>query len=69
MPGGVTIVMVIMLALGILATKAEPALNVLGATVQKLSRGGFTKAMLVGSVSVGVGAGMCIGEGTRVLQV
>lgn len=54
--------MVVMFALGVLATKAEPALNVLGATVQRLSGGSFTKAMLVGAVSVGVGAGMCVGE-------
>lgn len=57
-----TIVMVVMLALGVLATKAEPALNVLGATVQRLSGGSFSKAMLVSAVSLGVGAGMCLGE-------
>ncbi len=57
-----TIVMLVMLALGVLATKAEPALNVLGATVQRLSGGSFSKVMLVSAVSMGVGAGMCLGE-------
>ncbi len=45
-----------------MATRAEPALRVLGRTVQHLSGGAFTCAMLVYAVSVGVGIGMAVGE-------
>lgn len=47
--------------LGILATKAEPALNVLGDTVETLSGGKFTKRALIWAVCVGVAVGMCAG--------
>lgn len=45
-----------------MATRAEPALRVLGRTVQHLSGGAFTCSMLVYAVSVGVGCGMAVGE-------
>jgi hypothetical protein len=41
--------------------QAEPALNVLGETVETLSQGKFTKKMLIYAVCVGVAAGMCAG--------
>ncbi|KAF6248567.1 hypothetical protein COO60DRAFT_1065160 [Scenedesmus sp. NREL 46B-D3] len=59
--GGVTIVMLTLFLLGILATKAEPALNVLGETVETLSGGKFTKKMLIWGVCAGVATGMCAG--------
>jgi len=59
--GGMIICMLAVFLLGILATKAEPALNVLGDTVQALSSGKFTKNMLIWSVCVGVAVGMCVG--------
>lgn len=49
--------------LGVLATNAEPALNVLGHTVESLSGGRFSKRMLVWAVSVGVAIGMDAGGG------
>jgi hypothetical protein len=54
--------MVVIFLLGILATKAEPALNVLGDTVEALSGGKFAKSALIWSVCVGVAVGMCAGE-------
>ena len=59
--GGMTICMLTIFFLGILATKAEPALNVLGETVETLSGGKFTKKMLIWAVCVGVAIGMCAG--------
>lgn len=59
--------MVTIFLLGILATKAEPALNVLGDTVETLSGGKFTKKALIWAVCVGVAVGMCAG-GCRVLR-
>jgi hypothetical protein len=55
-----------MFCLGFMATRAEPALNVVGQTVEKLSKGSFTCNMLVYSVCVGVGTGMCVGA-TKIL--
>lgn len=63
---GVFIALGTMFALGFMATRAEPALNVVGATVEKLSRGSFTQFMLVYSVCVGVGLGMLMGS-TKIL--
>jgi hypothetical protein len=48
-------------ALGVLATNAEPALNVLGQTVETLSDGQFSKRLLVWAVSIGVAIGMDVG--------
>jgi len=59
--GGVTLTMATIFLLGILATKAEPALNVLGETVETLSGGKFTKRLLIWAVCVGVAVGMCAG--------
>lgn len=47
--------------LGTLATLAEPLLNVLGNDVQELTRGEFTKRLLVLAVAVGVAVGMLLG--------
>lgn len=50
--------------LGVLATLAEPALNVLGQTVEKLSGRRFSKRLLVWAVAVGVAAGLDAGACT-----
>jgi len=63
---GVAIALGTMFCLGVLATRAEPALNVVGATVEKLTKGGFTKNMLIYSVCFGVGMGMVVGA-TKIL--
>ncbi len=47
--------------LGFGATLAEPALNALGMTVEKLTQGTFKKRTLMIAVSLGVGSGIAIG--------
>jgi hypothetical protein len=58
---GVAITMATIFGLGLLATRAEPALGVLGETVEALSGGRMTKRMLIWAVAAGVAAGMCAG--------
>eukprot|EP00889_Picochlorum_renovo_P001068 jgi/Picre1/28098/NNA_003505.t1 len=48
--GGLILVLVVIFFIGVLATRAEPALNVLGRTVERLSNGSFTCRMLIASV-------------------
>ena len=43
------------------ATLAEPALNALGDTVERITVGAFRKKLLMQSVAVGVGFGIAIG--------
>ena len=64
--GGVSITIFTVFSLGFLATRAEPALNVLGITVEKLSNGSFTRTSLVYAVCVGVAVGMSAGA-TKIL--
>jgi len=59
---GIAIVMVTIFVLGFLATRAEPALRVMGKTVELLSGGQFGANMLVYTVCVGVGCGMVAGS-------
>lgn len=59
--GGLVLLLVVVFVLGVLATRAEPALNVLGRTVAKLSGGAFSARMLISAVCVGVGTGMVVG--------
>lgn len=47
--------------LGFGATCAEPALNTLGMTVEKLTQGKFKRSMLIGAVSLGVATGITVG--------
>lgn len=49
-----------------MCARAEPALNVLGRTVEALSGGVFSCKMLVWAVALGVGVGMAIGA-TKIL--
>ena len=60
--GGLILVLIVVFFIGVLATRAEPALSVLGSTVEKLSNGTFTSRMLIGAVCVGVGVGMAVGS-------
>jgi len=59
---GVSIVLSTVFALGFLATRAEPALRVMGKTVETLSEGTFSQTALVYTVCVGVGCGMVAGS-------
>jgi hypothetical protein len=47
--------------LGYGATLAEPALNALGGTVEKITVGAFKKSLLMQSVAIGVGIGIAVG--------
>ena len=47
--------------LGYGATLAEPALNALGSTVEKITVGAFRKGLLMQSVAIGVGMGIAAG--------
>jgi hypothetical protein len=47
--------------LGYGATLAEPALNALGITVEKITIGSFKKSLLMQTVAVGVGLGIAMG--------
>ena len=64
--GGVALTIATVFILGFLATRAEPALNVLGKTVEQLSKGAFSKKLLVYAVCVGVAVGMSAGA-TKIL--
>lgn len=64
---GICIVILFALLLGFGATLAEPALNALGITVQKLTNGAFKKSMLMYSVAIGVGTGIALGVAKLVL--
>ena len=48
---------------------AEPALNALGMTVQKLTNGAFKKSMLMYSVAIGVSVGIALGVAKLVLTL
>tara|TARA_E500000331_G_scaffold354095_1_gene406321 strand:+ start:567 stop:2216 length:1650 start_codon:yes stop_codon:yes gene_type:complete len=58
---GLIIVIGFAFLLGFGATLAEPALNALGLTVQKLTNGAFKKSMLMYSVAGGVSVGIALG--------
>jgi hypothetical protein len=59
--GGLVLLLAIVFALGVLATRAEPALLMLGRTVEKLSGGAVSARVLNAAVCVGVGAGVAVG--------
>lgn len=56
---GITLVFAFFLGFG--ATLAEPALNALGLTVERLTNGTFKKKTLMTAVSIGVGFGIAAG--------
>ena len=58
---GLIIVIGFAFLMGFGATLAEPALNALGLTVQKLTEGAFKKSMLMYSVAIGVAVGIALG--------
>ncbi len=58
---GLIIVIGFAFLMGFGATLAEPALNALGLTVQKLTEGAFKKSMLMYSVAGGVAVGISLG--------
>ena len=66
---GITLVILFALILGFGATLAEPALNALGATVQKLTNGAFKKPLLMYSEAIGVSLGIALGVAKLVLTL
>lgn len=58
---GIAITIVFAFILGFGATIAEPALNALGLTVEKLTNGAFKKQTLMMAVALGVGGGIALG--------
>jgi len=58
---GVNILFFFVFLLGYGATVAEPALEILGGEVEILSKGKFSKRLLVHSISLGVGIGVVVG--------
>jgi hypothetical protein len=58
---GIAITVLFAFALGFGATLAEPALNALGMTVERLTNGAFKKQTLMMAVSLGVGVGIAVG--------
>ena len=66
---GIALVIGFALLLGFGATLAEPALNALGLTVQKLTNGAFKKSMLMYSVASGVSVGISLGVAKLVLNL
>lgn len=66
---GLILVLAFSWVLGFGATMAEPALNTLGATTEKLTNGVFKKQTLIKAVSVGVGCGIAIGVAKPVFDL
>ena len=58
---GLILALVFAWVLGFGATLAEPALNALGITTEKLTNGVFKKKTLINAVSIGVGCGIAAG--------
>jgi hypothetical protein len=66
---GLILVLVFAWFLGFGATLAEPALNALGVTTEKLTNGVFKKKTLVNAVSVGVAFGIATGVAKLVFNL
>jgi hypothetical protein len=66
---GLILVLVFAWFLGLGATLAEPALNALGVTTEKLTNGVFRKKTLVNAVSVGVAFGIATGVAKLVFHL
>lgn len=58
---GIGLVLIFAFVTGYAATLAEPALNALGLTVEKVTGGSFRKGLLIQAVAVGVGLGLLLG--------
>jgi len=59
--GGKMVAVIFGFFLGYGATLAEPALNALGVTVEKITVGSFKKSLLIQTVAIGVGLGIALG--------
>lgn len=66
---GQSVVIFFAFLLGYSATLAEPALNALGSTVEKITIGAFKKALLMQAVGVGVGVGIAAGISTMIYEL
>ena len=58
---GILVVLLFAFLMGYGATLAEPALNALGDTVERITVGAFKKVLLMQSVAFGVGMGLSLG--------
>ena len=58
---GIVATVVFTFFLGLCATLAEPALNAMGRTTEKLTKGAFRKSTVMVSVAVGVASGVMLG--------
>jgi hypothetical protein len=58
---GVALVILFAAVLGYGTTRAEPALNALGMTVEEVTSGAFKRRALIHAVAVGVGLGIALG--------
>jgi hypothetical protein len=58
---GLLIVCLFAFFLGVLATFAEPVMNVMGAKVEQITQGQFKSSVLIFAVSIGVGLGVLLG--------
>ena len=58
---GILVVLLFAFLMGYGATLAEPALNALGDTVERITVGAFKKVVLMQSVAFGVGLGLALG--------
>lgn len=58
---GRVVALIFAFLLGYGATLAEPALNALGATVERITVGSFKKSLLMQAVAIGVGVGISLG--------
>lgn len=58
---GLLIVCIFAFFLGVLATFAEPIMNVMGSKVEQMTQGQFKSSVLIFAVSIGVGLGVLLG--------
>jgi hypothetical protein len=67
--GGELVAILFAFVLGYSATLAEPALNALGATVEKITVGAFKKGLLMQTVAIGVGVGIALGIAKMIYDI
>ena len=67
--GGELVAILFAFVLGYSATLAEPALNALGSTVEKITVGAFKKGLLMQTVAFGVGIGIALGIAKMIYNI
>ena len=66
---GIFVVLIFAFLMGYGATLAEPALNALGDTVERITVGAFKKNLLMQAVAFGVGLGLSLGIGKIIWDI